>query len=67
MEQVPETVHYEVYDIQNSCNMAEFAKKHIPGFKLGRGYGYYQFKHKELIKPEKRVVLVDKVQFTMLV
>ena len=58
---VCETVHYEVYDVQKSCNMVKLAKHHIPGFKPELGYGYYEFKLEEFLKPEKNVVLVDKV------
>ena len=66
IERVPETAHYEVYNIKNDCNLAEFARKWIPGFKVGNGYGYYEFNSDEFIKPERRVVLIDKVQFISL-
>ena len=62
MDRVRETVHYEVYDVDKSYNMAEFAKSKIPGFKPEFGYGYYEFKQPEYIEPEKKVVLVDKVR-----
>ena len=61
MDRVRETVHYEVYDIYESCNMVQFARSYIPGFRPERGYGYYEFKQEEFLKPEKKVVLVDKV------
>ena len=61
MDRVRETVHYDVYDIHKSCNMAQFARAHIPGFRSELGYGYYEFKQNEFLEPEKEVVLTDKV------
>ena len=62
MERVSETVHYELFDVYKTCNMMEFARHHIPGYRPELGYGYYEFKQEELLEPEKNVVLVDKVQ-----
>ena len=62
MDRVRETVHYEVYNIRKSCNMAKCARHHIPGFKPELGYGYYEHKQEEILEPEKKVILVDKVE-----
>ena len=61
MDRVRETVHFEIYDIYKPCNMVEFGRSHIPGFKPELGYGYYELKQEEFLEPEKKVVLVDKV------
>ena len=61
MDQVGSIVHHELYDIAETCNMVEFARQHIPGFSPELGYGYYEFKQEELLEPEKKVVLIDKV------
>ena len=46
--------HYCIYNIRKRCNMAEFGKKHIPGFKPDLGYGYFEFTQDELFKPQKK-------------
>ena len=61
MDRIYETVHYEVYDIHKRCNMAEFGRRHIPGFKPESGCGFFEFKQQEYLKPHKAVILVDKV------
>lgn len=61
MERVRETVFYNIYDVEETCYMAEFAKQKIPGFRPELGYGYYEFIQEEFLEPEKEVVLMDKV------
>lgn len=65
MARVHETVYNEVYEVDKTCNMAEFAKQKIPGFRPELGYGYYEFKQEEFLEPEKKVVLIDKVLYSL--
>ena len=53
--------HYEICDVNENCNMTSFGGYNIPGFKIKRGYGYYEFTEHEFIKPHRNVILVDKV------
>ena len=53
--------HYNVYEVHERCNMGAFGAQKIPGFKPERGYGYFEFKEEEYIKPHKNVVLKHKV------
>lgn len=53
--------HYSIYNILKRCNMAEFGRKNIPGYKSERGYGYYEFMQDEFHKLHKKVILVHKV------
>ena len=62
MDRVRETVYYDLFDVYETCNMVDFAKHQIPGFRPELGYGYYEFKQEELLEPEKNVVLIDKVK-----
>lgn len=61
MERVSETVHFDLFDVDETSNMMKFARQYIPGFRPELGYGYYEFKQEELLEPEKNVVLIDKV------
>ena len=61
MDKIHATVHYEVYDVHKHCNMAEFGRHHIPGFRPELGYGFFEFKQEEFLMPHKAVILVDKV------
>ena len=62
VDRVRETVHFEIFDVNKPCNMAQFARSHIPGFRPELGYyGYFEFKQEEFLEPEKKVVLVHKV------
>ena len=53
--------HHSIYAIKRKCNMAEFARRQIPGFKPELGYGYYEFKEDGFFKPHKKVILVTEV------
>ena len=53
--------YYAIYDVSESSNMADFGSLCIPGFKTERGYGYYEYREPEFIKPHKNVILMDKV------
>ena len=53
--------YYVIYDVDKDCNMTSFGGCNIPGFKIKGGYGYYEFKEPEYIKPHRNVMLVDKV------
>jgi hypothetical protein len=61
MDRISAAVHYDVYDIHKHCNMAEFGRRHIPGFRPELGYGFFEFKEEEYLKPHKAVILIDKV------
>ena len=50
-----------IYDVNENSNMATFGRCCIPGFRMERGYGYYEFREPEFIKPHRNVILVDKV------
>ena len=58
--------HYSTYNVYKQCKMAEFGRRHIPGFKPELGYGYYEFTQKEFFKPHKKVILVHRVSATLL-
>lgn len=61
MEKV--NAYYTIYNVHTRCNMEEFGRKYIPGFKPEMGYGYYEFKQEdEYYKPHKRVILIHKVK-----
>ena len=59
MERV--TTHYNVYDVDEECSMKEFGQRHIPGFRLEHGYGYFEFTKEEYFKPHKRKMLMHEV------
>jgi hypothetical protein len=57
--------YYRVFDVNKDCSMEEFGSTNIKDFKIEFGYGYYEFKEAELIKPHKKVILVDKVSLKL--
>ena len=61
MDKVSAAVYHELFEVEKPCNMVAFARQHIPGFRPELGYGFYEFKQEELLKPKKKVVLIDKV------
>ena len=50
---------YSIYNIHKECKMADFGRKHIPGFKYENGY--YEFTQEIFLQPSKRIILVHKV------
>ena len=61
MNKVSATVYRQLFEVKERCNMTAFARKNISVFRPDLGYGYYEFKQEELLKPKKNVVLIDKV------
>lgn len=59
-------VYREIHGVEKQCNMEEFGRRHIPGYKSELGYGYFEFKEPECLKPHKNVIVVDKVQILQL-
>ena len=48
------------YDVDESCVLANFAKK-IPGYKVESGSGYFEFTEPVYVLPDDEVMLMDKV------
>ena len=55
--------HYSIYEVREDCDdtVESFGRRHIPGFKSGSGYGYFEFTKPEYMKLNKNVILMDKV------
>lgn len=60
------TTSYKLWDIHKKCLMYEFAKEHYPGYQPQDGFGYYEEIDMES-KLHKKIILMDEVNFTLLV
>ena len=61
MERISKNVYCKVFNVTKRCNMDVFSEQRITGFKAEMGYGYYEFKEEEYLKPQKNVILMHKV------
>ena len=52
---------FEMLDVPDDCNVMDFARVHIHGYRAESGYGYHEFKKKMYILLETKLMLMDEV------
>lgn len=61
MEWIGYNIHREVNFVNEECTLEEFGRYYNPGFKAELGHGYFEFTEREYLKPQKNVIVMDKV------
>ena len=52
---------FKMLDVPSDCNVMDFVRVHIPGYRAESGYGYHEFKNKMYLLPDTKLMLMDKV------
>ena len=61
MERINYSIHKEVNVVNKEYTVEELGRQYNPAFKAESGYGYYEFTEMEHLKPQKNVIIMDKV------
>lgn len=53
---------FKLFEVKEECTVSEFVSaSECPNYRLGLGYGFYEFTKKELIGFHKKIILMGKV------
>ena len=61
MERISYNIHKEVNYVNKDSTLEEFGRLCNPVFRAEQGYGYFEFTEPEYLKPQKNVIVIDKV------